>query len=68
MKRLAREFGEDAETWGLAGLLHDLDYEDTKNDFSRHGFLAAEILEKEGVDSQILEAIKAHPGILKEQL
>ncbi|MBL7197416.1 MAG: HDIG domain-containing protein [Candidatus Omnitrophica bacterium] len=62
MKRLAKEFGEDIETWGLVGLLHDLDYEDTKDDFSKHGFVTAEILEKEGVDSQIIEAIKAHPG------
>jgi putative nucleotidyltransferase with HDIG domain len=62
MKRLAKESGEDIEAWGLAGLLHDLDYEDTKDDFSRHGFVTAEILEKKGVDTQILEAIKAHPG------
>jgi len=62
MKRLAKEFREDADTWGLTGLLHDLDYEDTKDDFSKHGFVTAEILEKESVDSQIIEAIKAHPG------
>ena len=31
MRELARYFGEDEELWGLAGLLHDLDYEKTSN-------------------------------------
>lgn len=62
MRRLAREFGEDEETWGLAGLLHDLDYELTKDDFSRHGIVTAEILEAEGLCREITDAIKAHPG------
>jgi putative nucleotidyltransferase with HDIG domain len=62
MKALAKRFGQNAEIWGLAGLLHDLDYEDTKNDFSRHGFVTAEILQKEDIDGRIIEAIKAHPG------
>lgn len=62
MKTLAREFGQNEEIWSLTGLLHDLDYEDTKDDFSKHGFVTAEILQKEGVDGRIIEAIKAHPG------
>jgi len=69
MKRLAKKYGQNIEMWGLTGLLHDLDYEDTKGDFSRHGFVTAEILEKEGMDSRIIEAIKAHPGhIARETL
>jgi len=68
MRRMAKEFGEDIKAWGLAGLLHDLDYEDTKDDFSRHGFVTAEILEKEGIDSQILESIKAHPGHIERNI
>ena len=67
MKRLAEKFGEDIATWGLTGLLHDLDYEDTKDDFSKHGFVTAEILEKKGVNSQIIEAIKAHPGHIERK-
>ena len=62
MKTLAKRFGQNAQMWGLAGLLHDLDYEDTKDDFSKHGFVTAEILQKEGIDGRIIEAIKAHPG------
>ncbi|OYT25461.1 MAG: hypothetical protein B6V02_03655 [Thermoprotei archaeon ex4572_64] len=33
MKALARRLNEDEELWGLTGLLHDLDYELTQNDF-----------------------------------
>jgi len=62
MVALAERFGEDATVWGLAGLLHDVDYDKTVNDFARHGFVSAEILEQKGVDERILHAIKAHPG------
>ncbi len=61
MNELAKHFGEEGEKWGLAGLLHDLDYEETVDDFARHGFVTTEILEPLGVDPEILYAIKAHP-------
>ncbi|MFA5032028.1 MAG: HDIG domain-containing metalloprotein [bacterium] len=59
MKEVATYFGEDEEFWGLTGLLHDLDYEDTKNDFSQHGIKTAEILQ-DCVPEFVLYAIKAH--------
>lgn len=62
MRKLARHFAEDEELWGLTGLLHDLDYDQTVNDFPRHGLVTAEILEELVVDSRIIDAIKAHPG------
>jgi putative nucleotidyltransferase with HDIG domain len=62
MKRLARQFNEDEEIWGLAGLLHDLDYDQTVNDFSKHGLISAEILEKTDVPEEVVYAIKSHPG------
>lgn len=61
MRRLAKHFNEDEELWGLAGLLHDLDYEKTKDDFPKHGVTTAEMLENK-VDERIIYAIKAHPG------
>ena len=61
MRRLAKHFNEDENSWGLAGLLHDLDYESTKDDFSKHGLTTAEMLEGK-VDEDIIYAIKAHPG------
>jgi len=36
MKRLAQHFGEDEKLWGLTGLLHDLDYDETVNDPEKH--------------------------------
>lgn len=67
MRGLARHFGEDEELWGLTGLLHDLDYDLTKDDFPRHGLLSAEMLEERGVDERIVQAVKAHPGHVEAQ-
>jgi len=61
MRKLAAHFGEDAEQWGLAGLLHDLDYDQTAKDFPRHGLATAEMLAGK-VDDAVIYAIKAHPG------
>ena len=64
MRALARYFGEDEESWGLAGLLHDADYEITKKDPHRHGLVMAEKLEELGVDPVIVRAVKAHNDAL----
>ncbi|OQX89640.1 MAG: phosphohydrolase [candidate division Zixibacteria bacterium 4484_93] len=62
MRALAERLGEEPDIWGLAGLLHDLDYEETKNNFPRHGFVTREKLLPLGVDEKILDAIVSHPG------
>jgi putative nucleotidyltransferase with HDIG domain len=62
MKALARRFGEDEERWGLAGLVHDLDYHETIDNFPRHGFITSEVLNGKGVDQEILDAIVSHAG------
>ena len=62
MRRLARHFGEDEAMWGLAGLLHDLDYDETVNDFPKHGLVTAELLEDTDVPDEVIHAIKSHPG------
>lgn len=59
MKALARRLNEDEELWGLTGLLHDLDYELTQNDFTKHGLVSAELL-KDKLPEVALNAIKAH--------
>jgi len=61
MRKLAAHFNEDVEQWGLAGLLHDLDYDQTAKDFPRHGLMSAEMLARK-VDDAVIYAIKAHPG------
>lgn len=44
MRALARHFSEDEEIWGLAGLLHDLDYEETARSPERHTLVTEELL------------------------
>ncbi len=61
MRRLAPRFGGDPDRWELAGLLHDLDYELTKEDFARHAHETVRILRDLGFhDPEILNAILAH--------
>ena len=63
MENFAKFLGEDEKRWALAGLLHDLDYEYTKDDFPKHGVITVEMLEKEGFDDrEILNAIVMHTG------
>jgi putative nucleotidyltransferase with HDIG domain len=64
LKQLAEHFKENSHVWGLAGLLHDIDYEETNGDASRHGLVGADFLEKMGLDSSIVRAIKVHSGHL----
>ena len=59
MRRLAERLGENAEEWEIVGLLHDLDYDHIRNDMSRHGIVASEIL-KGKLPETCLYAIKCH--------
>jgi len=59
MKKMAEQFGENTELWELVGMLHDIDYEETANDFSRHGLVSAEMV-KDLLPEEGLVAIKAH--------
>ncbi|ONN26682.1 phosphohydrolase [Thermosipho affectus] len=61
MRKFAKHFNEDEEEWGIAGLLHDLDYEYTKNDPALHGLKTVEIL-GDSVSDSIKNAILAHCG------
>ena len=62
MRALAAQFGEDQEKWALAGLLHDLDYDQTVKDFGNHGRITAKMLEGTDVPADVIHAIQAHPG------
>jgi putative nucleotidyltransferase with HDIG domain len=66
LRALAERLGEDPDKWGLTGLLHDLDAE-THTDLDVHTLETAQILRGQGVDEEIIEAIRlhneqAHPG------
>jgi putative nucleotidyltransferase with HDIG domain len=60
MRALARYFGEDEEKWGIAGLLHDIDYEKTKGDPNLHSKVGSQILKEMGFDQEICDAILTH--------
>ncbi len=57
---VAQRLGENVEKWGLAGLLHDIDYELTNGDPKSHGLEAERILSTHELDADIIEAIKVH--------
>ena len=59
MRAYARSFGEDEKKWALAGLLHDMDYEEYP-DMTEHALKAAEMLAAAGCDDDIVSAVKAH--------
>ena len=61
MGALAERLGEDVERWKLAGLLHDLDVEQTAESMETHGTLTVQWLREEGLDDEeVLQAIAAH--------
>jgi putative nucleotidyltransferase with HDIG domain len=60
LRALAQRLGQDEEKWGLAGLLHDIDIEAVGGDLSRHGNEAERILGQEGLDPEIVDAVKMH--------
>ena len=60
MRKLARHFGEDEDKWGLAGLMHDIDYDETKDDPKRHSRVGAKMLRELGLPEDIVYAVKVH--------
>jgi putative nucleotidyltransferase with HDIG domain len=60
MREFAAHFGQDPEPWGLAGLLHDLDYETTVDNPAEHTEKTAAMLAEYALDDEIIHAIKAH--------
>jgi uncharacterized protein len=48
------------ETWAIAGLLHDIDYEITSGNPCRHGREGAQLLLSHGISPAIADAIEKH--------
>lgn len=57
MAHFGRLEGEDEEVWGVAGLLHDLDYEKFPEEHCRK---AEEIMRERGVDEIYIRAMSCH--------
>ena len=70
MRAYARKEGEDEETWGIAGLLHDFDWEVCPTPES-HPTFGAEILRARGFPEEIVRAVLSHgnhTGIARETM
>jgi putative nucleotidyltransferase with HDIG domain len=73
MRAYATEFGEDVERWGLAGLMHDFDYEKWPNaehlPDAEHPAEGVRVLRGLGYPEDILQAILGHAqysGVARE--
>ena len=60
MRELAKYLKEDEETWGIIGLLHDIDWDLTKNNQEQHCIKAKEILREAGASDFLIETIISH--------
>lgn len=60
LRAAAVHLNADAEKWGLAGLLHDLDVELTHDQPEKHGHETIRVLRAHGLDEDILDAIIRH--------
>jgi putative nucleotidyltransferase with HDIG domain len=71
MRAYARRLGGNEGTWGLAGLLHDLDYEKHPSQEAGHPFKGVELLRERGLDETFCRAILSHAdysGVPRESL
>jgi putative nucleotidyltransferase with HDIG domain len=64
MRAYAAKFGEDEDRWGLAGLLHDFDYERFPNAAhsatDEHPSVGVRVLREKGYPEDVLQAILGH--------
>lgn len=59
MVRLAEHFkAPSAAAWGIAGLLHDIDWEKTEPE--EHSLVGADMLEKMSIHPEIVNAVREH--------
>ena len=59
MRFYAEKYGEDADIWGITGLLHDFDWE-IHPTLEKHPQEGAPILREEGVPEVVVQAILSH--------
>lgn len=60
MRALAKKFDENEDTWELAGILHDIDWEETASTPERHPFVGVEYLKATDCPPEVIEAIRVH--------
>lgn len=60
MRELASHLNQDSELWGNIGLLHDLDFEYTRENPGAHGLKTVELLAPYGLPQEALDAVLRH--------
>lgn len=61
MEKLAEKFGGNTNTWKVAGMLHDLDWDSLDKDFEKHcGQELAEMLSAIDAPNELLGDIRSH--------
>src|SRR5438093_12349921 len=66
MQAYARKLGQDEETWGIVGLLHDFDYERWPNP-PDHPLKGSEILREKGYPEEVITCILSHADYLSDR-
>src|SRR3989338_8292823 len=60
MRALARKFNQNENAWAMAGLLHDIDWEETANTPEQHSVVSKQYLLEAGIDADAAQAIYVH--------
>ena len=60
LRELALKFGADPDSWGIAGLVHDIDLDMVNADMSTHAEKGAQILRDAGLETELVEAVRRH--------
>jgi putative nucleotidyltransferase with HDIG domain len=71
VRAYARRLGEDEETWAVAALVHDLDYERYPDAETGHPRAGVEELRRRGYPEEVVHAVLAHAdymGVPRESL
>jgi putative nucleotidyltransferase with HDIG domain len=70
MRAYARKFGEEEDRWGIAGLIHDFDWE-RHPDLERHPVKGVEVLRQLGWPEDVCRAVlghASHTGVPRDTL
>ncbi len=64
MRAYAARDGQDADLWGITGLVHDLDYERYPDPDTGHPRMALEALRERGYPDELIDAVAGHADYL----